>query len=244
MYNIPILAEVGVTDNLSLIFDTHIKVDKVSPFERDAVWPANIEMCITRFPIRKRDGYTLDGLKDFATRLKASMVVNGFVFIICYAPSECKSRPFEVAQEMVKAGFNHVDNIIIEKTWLPGKRAENMLVNSHDYVLFFVNGDVWKIDRTPIKQYIMSEESAPCCGNTFLVETGSLDDSYSDDLAELLLRFADLLPGSSVFDPFMGTSAIIKACLKLGHSFTGFEQDARKLKQYEKIIEEYKKDHQ
>jgi hypothetical protein len=92
---------------------------------------------------------------------------------------------------MVKAGFNHVDNIIVEKTWLPGKRAENMLVNSHDYILFFVNGDVWKIDRTPIKQYIMSEESAPCCGNTWLVETGSLDDSYSDDLAELLLRFSD-----------------------------------------------------
>jgi hypothetical protein len=37
---------------------------------------------------------------------------------------------------------------------------------------------------------------------------------------------------------------VLHKCLKLGHSFTGFEQDTRKLKQYEKIIEEYKKDHQ
>ena len=231
-----------MTKDLSLAFDTHIKIDQISLFDRDAVWPVNVEVCITRIPIRKRDGYALDKVKELAKRLKSSMVNNGFVFIICYAPSECKSRPFEVAQEMVKAGFNHVDNIVIEKTWIAGKRAENMLVNSHDYVLFFVNGDVWKIDRTPVRQYLMTNENAPCCGNTWMVESGSLDDSYSDDLAEVILRFSDLLPGSSIFDPYMGTSSIIKSCLKLGHSLVGFESDPRKMKQYQKILDEIKRD--
>ena len=223
----------------SVTFDTHIRVDEVDPMGRDAVWPANIEACVTRFPIRKRDGFSPELVKSFVTKLKANVVKNGFVFIICYAPSECKHRPFEIAKEMSAAGFHHVDNIVIEKTWMPGKRAENMLVNSHDYVMFFVNGDVWKIDRTPIKYYMMQDESAPCVGNVWLVQTGGLDEAYSDDLAELLLRFSDLLPGSCIFDPFMGNTGILKACLKLGHSLTGFEKDARKMMQYQKVIEEH-----
>jgi hypothetical protein len=180
-------------------------------------------------------------MKNFAEKLKSSMAQNGLVFLVCYAPTEAKFRPFEVAKTMMDAGFNHVDNIVIEKTWLPGKRAENMLVNSHEYVLFFCNGDVWKIDRQPVKKYLMLEDSAPCVGNTWLVETGSLDEAYSDDLAELLLRMASCLPGSSVFDPFMGNSASLKACLKLGHSLTGFETDQRKISQYKKVIEDHRK---
>jgi hypothetical protein len=225
--------------NESLVFDTHIKIDTLNPMDKDAVWPANIEVCVTKFPIRKRDGFSADLLKKFVKKLKASVVPNGKVYIVCYAPSECKSRPFEVAKEMIGAGFNHIDNIVVEKTWMPGKRAENMLVNSHDYVLFFVNGDTWKIDRSPLHTYLMQEESSPCIGNTWLVQTGGLDEGYSDDLAELLLRFSDLLPGSSVFDPFMNNSGIIKACLKLGHSLKGFETDNRKINQYKKLLEEY-----
>jgi tRNA G10 N-methylase Trm11 len=90
----------------------------------------------------------------------------------------------------------------------------------------------------------MLDETSPCVGNTWLVETGSLDESYSDDLASLLIRMSDLLPGSSVFDPFMGNSAILKACLTMGHSLTGFETDKRKIKQYQKIIEDFKRKEQ
>lgn len=227
--------------NNSIIFDTHIRVDPVSPLNRDAIWPSSIEVCVTRFPIRRRDGYSPELVKGFVSKLKNSMVKNGIVYIVCYAPSECKYRPFEIAKEMCDAGFHHVDNIIIEKTWMPGRRAENMLVNSHDYVMMFVNGDVWKFDRTPIHYYLMQDEGSPCIGNVWMVQTGGLDEAYSDDLAELLLRFSDLLPGSCVFDPFMGNSGILKACLKLGHSLVGFETDARKMMQYQKILEEHSK---
>lgn len=230
-----------MSDNLLAALGTSIKINQMHHSDADAVWPANVEICVTRIPIRKRDGFTIEGFRSLAKRLKSTMVTNGIVYLVCYAPTEAKYRPFEIAKEMVDAGFTHVDNIVIEKTWLPGKRAENTLVNSHDYVLFFCNGDVWKIDRNPIKKYLLLEDTQPCMGNTWLVETGSLDEAYSEDLSELLLRMADCLPGSSIFDPYMGNSAIIKSCLKLGHSLVGFETDQRKIGQYKKTIEEFKK---
>lgn len=230
-----------MSDNLLATLGTSIKVNQLHHSDADAVWPVNVEICIARIPIRKRDGFSIESFRALALKLKSSMVNNGIVYFICYAPTEAKYRPFEIAKEMVDVGFTHVDNIVIEKTWLPGKRAENTLVNSHDYVLYFCNGDVWKIDRNPIKKYLMLDETQPCMGNTWLVETGSLDEAYSENLAELLLRMADCLPGSSIFDPYMGNSAIIKTCLKLGHSFTGFEVDQRKINQYKKVIEEFQK---
>jgi DNA modification methylase len=49
------------------------------------------------------------------------------------------------------------------------------------------------------------------------------------------------LPGSLVFDPYCGGSSSLRASLKLGHSFFGFEQDKKQLKKYEKIVEDFNK---
>jgi tRNA G10 N-methylase Trm11 len=49
----------------------------------------------------------------------------------------------------------------------------------------------------------------------------------------------DVLPGSVIFDPYMGTSAALQSCLKLGHSFYGFEADSRKLNKYKKIVKDF-----
>lgn len=221
-------------------FPSAINIKHQGPLESDSVWPMNVELVIFRIPIRKKDGYSEYLLKTVAAKLKASLAPNAMAFVICYAPSECKSRPFEVAHEIAKTGLNHVDNIVVERTWHPGKKSDQTLVNTHDYVFFFVNGDTWTIDRTPLKQYLFQPADQPCIGNTWLVQSDSLDDAYSDDMAELIIRFADLLPGSSVFDPFMGNSGIVKSCLKLGHSLTGFEPDLKKINKYKKIIEEFK----
>lgn len=204
-----------------------------------AQWPHNIEVCICRVPIRKRDGYSFKKLSEFAKKLKAHMVKNGIVFMICYAPVENKSRPFEVGKAMREAGFYHIDNIIVEKSWFPGKRSEVNLVNSHEYVLHFCNGKVWSLDRLPVRQYLGTKSDLSCPGNTWKVETGSLDDSYPVDLAELLIRMTDCLPGSVIFDPHMGSSAALRTALKLGHSFYGFEKDKRRMKKYNKIIKEF-----
>lgn len=224
-------------NNLDKLFQSSVRISNVDPMHRDAIWPHNIDICITRVPIRKRDGYSEELMERFARRLKSCMVTNGVVFLVCYAPIECKYRPFEVAKYMVDAGFHHVDNIIIEKSWFPGKRSEVNLVNSHEYVLYFCNGKVWHIDRIPILEYLKMDEDAPCPGNTWKVVTGSLEDSISGDLAELLLRFTGALPGSVVFDPFMGNKSTLLASSKLGHSFIGFEKNKARLKRYKKLLE-------
>lgn len=229
-------------DNLASLFNTSIRIKNTHPMSDDAVWPKNQEICITRVPIRKRDGWDPELFSKFANKLKTHMVKNGIVFLICYAPTESKSRPFEVAKMMTDAGFKHIDNIIIKKTWFPGKRSEINLVNSHEYVLYFCNGEVHKLDRLPLREYMDTQEEVSCPGNTWEVETGSLDESYPPDLAELLIRMTSCLPGSVIFDPYCGGSASLKAALKLGHTFYGFEQDSKQIKKYEKIVKEFEKE--
>jgi len=226
-------------DNLLKLFNSNIRVNSISALDPDAIWPHKVEICITRIPIRKRDGYDDIMMRGFAHKLKSNMVKNGIVFLMCYAPVECKSRPFEVARLMTDAGFNHIDNIIIQKSWFPGKRSEINLVNSHEYVLYFCNGDVWNLDRLPIRDYLKTNEDITCPGNTWKVETGSLDESISRDLSELLLRMTDALPGSIVFDPFMGNQSTMLTSIRLGHSFYGFEKDSKRVKKYEKLIKKY-----
>lgn len=225
--------------DINSLFATNIRISSLDPLDANAIWPNNIEVTICRVPIRKRDGYSASALRQFADRLKANTVKNGIVFFICYAPNECKSRPFEIANIMTSAGFEHIDNIILNKSWLPGKRSESNLVNSHEYVLYFCNGKVWKLDRLPIREYLKVDDEQSCPGNSWTIETGSLEDSYPVDLAELLIRMTDILPGSVVFDPYMGTAAALQSCLKLGHSFYGFETDSRKLNKYKKIVKDF-----
>lgn len=226
-------------DNLASLFNTSVRIQEMDCMADDAIWAANTEICITRIPIRKRDGWDPKKFEEFTKRLKANMVPNGIVFLICYAPIEAKARPFEVAKTMIDAGFNHVDNIVVKKTWFPGKRSETNLVNSHEYVLHFCNGDVWKLDRLPLRQYMKVHDELSCPGNTWEIETGSLDESYPVDLAELLIRMTNCLPGSVVFDPYCGGTGSLRAALKLGHSFFGFETDKKQLKKYEKIVSDY-----
>lgn len=227
-------------DDLLKLFSSSVRINQMSAFDKDAVWPMNIEITVTRTPIRKRDGYDENMIKNFAQKLKNNTVKNGVVFLICYAPVEAKSRPFEIAKAMTDAGFHHVDNIIVEKSWFPGKRSEVNLVNSHEYVLYFCNGKVWNLDRNPIRDYLKVDEGVSCPGNTWKVETGSLDESIPLDLAELLVRMTDALPGSIVFDPFMKNSSVFQSSIKLGHSFYGFESDYRQIKKYKKILDRYK----
>lgn len=228
-------------NNFSTLFQTQVRIQNLDPMDKDAIWPNSIEVTICRIPIRKRDGFSQEMLTQFAAKLKSHVVKNGIVFLICYAPVEDKARPFEVAKSMTEAGFNHVDNIVVQKSWFPGKRSEVNLVNSHEYVLHFCNGDVWKLDRLPIREYLSTDETVTCPGNTWKIETGSLDEAYPLDLAELLIRMTDCLPGSLIFDPFMGTQASLKASMQLGHSFYGFERDEKQIKKYNKLLKEMTK---
>lgn len=220
-------------------FAPNVRVSSLDPMSSDAIWPMNTEVCITRVPIRKRDGFEIESFKKFAEKLKQHMIPNGIVFLICYAPMEAKSRPFEIAKAMTDVGFHHIDNIIVQKTWFPGKRSEVNLVNSHEYVLHFCNGNVWKLDRLPVRQYLDTDDDVSCPGNTWRVETGSLDESYPVELAELLIRMTDCLPGSIIFDPYGGGTGSLRAALKLGHTFFGFNIDGKIAVKSDAVVKEY-----
>ena len=224
------------------IFNTSVKIynlDLTKPKKDDIEFPFNVEICITRIPIRNKDGYTHKMMKTFAKKLKASMVQNGIVFLICYGPVESKGRPFEVASSMLKAGFKLVDTIVCEKSWLPGKRTESNLVNAFDYVFYFCNGDVWSLDRAPIREYLKTDSDITCPGNVWKIKTGSLEDSYSFDLSYLLIKMTACLPGSLIFEPFMSSRYSLMTALELGHSFIGFEPKVSKMKEYNKILNTY-----
>lgn len=227
-------------DNLDKLFDVSVRIDNQDPMNVDAIWPHSVEICMCRFPVRKKDGYSEELLKSFAKKLKASIVKNGIVFLICYAPTEAKFRPFEIAKTMVDEGFTHIDNIIIEKSWFPGKRSEINLINSHEYVLYFCNGDVWKLDRAPIREYLKIEDNNRCPGNLWKIEIGSLEESIPYDLAKLLIQLTDVLPGSQIFDPFLGNTSTFRAAVELGHSFIGFEADNKKYAKYKKVLDKMK----
>ena len=118
-------------DNLSILSAQNIRIQEVDPLDDQAIWPHSIEVCITRVPIRKRDGFSVANPEKLAEKLKNTVVKNGIVFLICYAPVEDKARPFEIAKSMTKAGFTHIDNIVIEKSWFPGKRSEKISAISY-----------------------------------------------------------------------------------------------------------------
>ncbi len=229
-------------DDLANLFGSRVQISNGDALDEFTNWPHNIDICITRVPIRKRDGYDKVMVEKLARKIKGSMAQNGLVFLICYAPTEDKARPFEIARSMQDAGLNHVDNIVVQRSWLPGKRSESNLANSHDYVLFFCNGTVWGLDRLPVKEYLGVNDDVSCPGNTWKVETGSLDEAYSFDLAKLLIQMADALPGSMVFDPFMGAQSGLQAAIDAGHSFTGYERDHKRILRYKKYLSEMQKE--
>ena len=235
---------------------------RVDPFGWDsehAVWPKKVSLVITKVPIRKKDGFSSAKFKDFSEKLFNSMIANSVVFLVCYAPTEDRGRPFEICRSMVEAGFSHIDNIIIEKTWIPGKRSETNLVNAYEFVLFFAKGKKYQIDRSPVREYssipegvlkdyssisnerIIERPAVPreqtCIGNLWLVQTDSLDDSIPNDLAELLMLFSAVLPGSLIFDPFGGAKSLIKAAAKYGHSLHILEGDPHRFKILQKTLE-------
>lgn len=61
-----------MSSNIARLFDTSLRISNMNPLDPHAVWPQNIEVCITRIPIRKRDGYDPDVIKKLITKLKTT----------------------------------------------------------------------------------------------------------------------------------------------------------------------------
>jgi len=228
-------------ENNNFLFTQNTKIINHDILSEFIDFPANSDICITKLPIRRVDGYKKTFLVEFANKLFNCMGANGIVFLICYAPTECKYRPFEIAKEMENVGFKHVDNIIIEKTWVFGRKISNMLSNSHEYVLMFSRSPNWIINKKSLELFLGIGPDE-FLGNTWLFESGPLSQTISPQLAEALMLMVQCLPGALVIDPFMSNTSTMRAALKLGYSFWGCEKDPSKMKNYEAILKKYKKE--
>lgn len=224
--------------NIDSYFQSTYLVQPTSFFDPEAVQVKNIEVVITRVPGRSKDGYSLDMVNSLTNRLKESVVDGGFVFLICYGPIECRWRPFEISKVMCEKGFNQIDNIIIRKSWNSGKRTEHALTNNYEYVLFFINGKARILDKRPLRKYFGTPEEETCIGNVWDIKDTTLNDSISYDLSNLLIKLTNILPGSTIMNPFGGSVHLLKAAIELGHSYYSWEPNPRN---YQRLINIIKK---
>lgn len=228
-------------ENSNFLYTQSAKILNENPVYADTIFPANSDICITKIPIRHVDGYSKKFIEGLADKLSGCMAINGMVFLICYAPTECKYRPFEVAKVMADKGFHHVDNIIVEKTWVSGRKIDNMLLNSHEYVLVFSKSKNWVMDKKALEIFF-GIEGNDFLGNTWIFDSGLLSQSIPVHLAEALMRMVQCLPGALVIDPFMSNENTLKISLKLGYSFWGCEKDKKRMPDYEDIINKHKEE--
>ncbi len=227
--------------NNNFLFTQTARILNQDVTSEDVNFPANCDICITKIPIRKIDGYSDQFMEMFANKVFNSMGPNGMVFLVCYAPTECKYRPFEVAKKMTEVGFKHIDNIIVEKTWVFGRKIDNMLSNSHEYVLVFSKSDNWVIDKKSLEQFL-GIEGDDFLGNTWIFDSGPLNQAIPIHLAEALMLMVQCLPGALIIDPFMSNTSTLLIALKLGYSFWGCEKDKTKMEKYEEIIKNYQRE--
>jgi DNA modification methylase len=140
---------------------------------------------------------------------------------------------------MAEYGFFQADNIIIRKRWNSGKRTDYSLTNNYEYAMFFTNGKVKILDKKPLRRYFKTPEE-DCVGNVWDIQDTTLNDTVSFDLGELLIRLTNILPGSSVMNPFGGSTSLLRAVMKLGHSFYSWEGNEKNRSKFLNIIKKNK----
>lgn len=223
------------------IFPTTITVNNCSHSSEE--WKRNVDLCIFRFPTRRKDGsYDLD-LPSFASKVMNSLNSRGWCVAFAYASIENKLRPFVFAAEMVRAGFELVDVIIAARPWWGGKRSDTHLAMSHEYIFLFSKSSTWYLDRSPIFPLLEGEkyEDSSCPGNMWNLKSFNPAENYSADLASAIMKMVCLLPGSVVMDPIMGGSSGLEAAIECGHSFIGYEPDQDRYAKYGKILKKAQK---
>jgi len=223
------------------IFQTAITIANAH-HTSDAEWKRNVDLCMFRFPTRRKDGSYDLNLPEFCGKIMNSLNARGWCVAFAYGSIENKLRPFVLAAEMVKAGFQLVDIIIASRPWWGGKRSDTHLALSHEYIFLFSKAATWHLDRTPVYPLLEGAkyEEASCPGNSWdlkwNLKSFNPAENYSADVAAAIMKMVCLLPGSVILDPIMGGSSGLDAALECGHSFIGYEPDEEKYAKYSKII--------
>jgi DNA modification methylase len=200
-------------------------------------------MILFRFPTRKKDGsYDID-LADFAKRIMDSLNPSGWCVAYAYASIENKLRPFDLAAALRDVGLHMVDIVVINRPWWSGKKSDAHLALSHEYAIIFSKNSKWYLDRAQIYPVLTGDKykDVSCPGSSWDLKKYNHNESYSAELSTAIMKMVGLLPGSVVFDPFMGGSSGIYASVACGHSFIGFETDQDQYVKYTKVLKKVKK---
>lgn len=206
----------------------------------EARWPQNIDLLITKLPATEKEGYTQGLVAFVAQQTFKNMNPNSLAFVIVSSYKEQKERPYLIMEVFKSAGFAFIDTIIWEKNKYTPTQGGKRVNNVYDFVFLFAKGDNYHLDREAIA-YLRREGQGEylCPGNVWRIKVDE-KDSVPQELAECAIKLANLLPNSRIVDPFMDTGAVLKATLKLQHSFWGFEPNALKYRRCRKIVDAYR----
>lgn len=233
----PIAAAMEVQSGVYVLEPEYAIVHKAAT---EARWPHNVDLLITKLPATEKEGYTQGLMAFIAGQTFKHMNPNSLAFVIVSSYKEQKERPYLIVEIFKSAGFTFIDTIVWEKNKYTPTQGGKRLNNVYDFVFLFAKGDNYHLDREAIA-YLRREGHGEylCAGNVWRIKVDE-KDSVPQELAEVAIKLANLLPNSTIVDPFMDTGAVLRASLHTQHSFWGCEQNALKFKRCQKVVREYR----
>lgn len=200
-------------------------------------WPTGIDLMLTRLPATERDGYSRGLVGLVANEAFYHMHPHGLAFVVIQSYKEDKARAHEVINEFRLAGFSFIETIIWVKSQYTPTQGGKRLNNVFDYILFFARGDGYHLNRkaiAPLRRRISRDDTeSACAGNVWIIDSADKNE-LPEELIETIFALTNLLPGSTVVDPFMGDGDVLRMALKNNLSFWGCEADR---KGYSRAIE-------
>lgn len=205
-------------------------------------WPQHINLLITKFPATEKEGFSKGLVGYVANRAYQNMNNNSLLYIITPSYKEDKTRPFSIVEIFEKAGFKFVDTIPWVKNKFIPTQGSKRLNNVFDFIFMFSKGDNYHLDRSSIsylrnKLSISNDEDYLCSGNVWIIPVEDRD-VVPVELIECCIKLSNLLPNSTIVDPFMNSGSSLIASINNGHSFWGCEIDKNKVSKCKKIVKD------
>lgn len=213
---------------------------------REHVGDSSINLIITSPPYKEQDGFSWQLIQNVAKECYRVLKNNSLCYINFGHLAGNKSRPFIVAAEFEKVGFNWIDTIVwIKNHYTPiqgNKRVNNLtefifqFAKSKNYQLDRLSIGVPYTDKSNIGRY--SDKDLRCGGNVWHIPYETIQnkeqklhkDRFPVGLPARCIKLSNLERGDVVLDPFGGSMTTGVACAELEMGFVGFEIDEEMFK--------------
>jgi len=209
-------------------------------------WPQSVDLLITKLPVTEKEGYTSGNVSYVANQTYYHMNNNSLGYVIVSAYKDDKSRPYDVIKIFEKAGFNFIDTLIWVRNKFTPTQGGKRLNNVYDFILQFAKGDNYHLDRAAVsylksafddKESDSSKEHL-CPGNVWRIKMDD-KDVLPDELIQCLIDVSNIIPKSTIIDPFMQDGIVLRLALKNSLGFWGCEADRNQFKKCKTIIKDY-----